>query len=67
MIKNIHKLDRVIRILIFVILLTLYLTNTLTGTLGISLLVIGTILLLTSILNFCPIYRLLGISTCKIK
>jgi len=65
--KNINSLDSIIRIAFFVITLSLFLTKILTGTLAIVLIVAGSILLLTSIVNFCPIYRILGINTCKIK
>jgi hypothetical protein len=45
----------------------LYLTKVITGTLGIVLLIAAVIFLVTSLLNFCPLYTLLGVSTCETK
>ncbi len=59
--------DRVIRILIAVVIAILYFTKTepVTDTVGMVLLVIGAVLLLTALINFCPLYKLLGIKTHK--
>ena len=40
-------------------------TGAAAGTVGIILLVLGGILLLTSVVSFCPLYVLLGIRTCR--
>ncbi|HPR31528.1 MAG TPA: DUF2892 domain-containing protein [Prolixibacteraceae bacterium] len=63
--KNMGKADSYIRLLVSIILVTLYFTETLTGAWGIVALVVAGIFLLTSILGFCPLYTLLGIRTCK--
>ena len=55
--------DRVIRVIIAAVFLTLYFTNVLTGTLGIVLIVISGIFVLTSLVSFCPIYALTGLSS----
>lgn len=65
--KNIGTIDRVIRVIVAAIVLTLYVTNVITGTIGIVLLIIAVVFLLTSIINFCPIYKIFGMSTCKTK
>ncbi|MEZ5046879.1 MAG: DUF2892 domain-containing protein [Chitinophagaceae bacterium] len=65
--KNMGNTDRYIRIAIAVIIAILHLTHVIEGTLGIVLLAVAIIFLLTSFLNFCPIYTLLGINTCKTK
>lgn len=65
--KNLGNTDKIIRILLAVVLAILYFTNTVTGTLGIVLVVFGAILLLTSLVNFCPLYAILGINTCSTK
>ena len=65
MIKNMGAADRIIRVLIAALFAALYFTGTVTGVLGIILLVIGGIFLLTSIFGFCPIYRIFGIKTKK--
>jgi hypothetical protein len=65
--KNMGGADRIIRIILAAVLAILYFTETVTGTLGIVLLVVGGILLLTSFVSFCPLYTLVGASTCKVK
>ena len=62
---NINSTDKVIRILIAIAAAVLYFTGTITGTTGIILLVVGGVLLLTSLISFCPIYHFLGLSTKK--
>ncbi len=63
--NNVAMTDRVIRVLIAVIFTSLYFTSNITGTLGIVLLVLGGVFLVTAFIGFCPIYRILGISTNK--
>ena len=57
---NVGTIDRVLRILVGVLLIAL----TLTGTIGLWGW-IGLVPLSTGVLRFCPLYPLLGISTCK--
>lgn len=64
---NMGALDRILRIIIAVILAILYLTKTVTGTLGIIFLVIALVFLITSILGYCPLYTIVGITTKKSK
>jgi len=64
---NLNSIDRVIRVLLAVTFGVLYYMGIITGVLGIALLVFGVILVFTSFLKFCPIYRIFGISTCKTK
>jgi hypothetical protein len=63
--KNVGSLDSVIRLVIAAILVVLFLTHVLTGTVGIILLVAGIILALTAFVSFCPIYYFLRLSTRK--
>ena len=63
--SNVNTTDRIIRVIITAIVAALYFTNTITGTLGIVLMVAAGILLVTSVINFCPIYYALGLSTNK--
>ena len=65
--KNMGITDRVIRVIIAAIIVLLYFTNIITGTLGIVLIALAGIFVLTSFISFCPIYAPFGISTCKIK
>lgn len=59
--------DRIIRIIVATIFAGLYFTGTVTGTVGIILLVLGAVFLLTSFVSFCPLYLPFGISTCSKK
>jgi hypothetical protein len=63
--RNMGTIDKVIRVLVAVVVGILYFTHTITGTLGIVLLVIAGIFVLTSLLSFCPLYLPFGISTRK--
>lgn len=65
--KNMSNADRIIRLVIVAVIAALYFTGTLTGFLAIALLVAAAIFTLTSILGFCPIYAIFGLSTCPVK
>jgi hypothetical protein len=63
--KNMGSIDKVIRILFAVAVITLYFTNVISGALAIVLLVLAGIFILTSFISFCPLYLPFGISTRK--
>jgi hypothetical protein len=65
--KNMGTIDRAIRIIIALIIGVLFFTEVITGTLGIVLLIVAGVFLLTSFINFCPLYTLVGCNTCKVK
>ncbi len=65
--KNMGNSDRIIRFIVAAIIAALYFTGTVTGTLGIVLLVLAGVFLLTSFISFCPLYAPFGISTCPMK
>lgn len=65
--KNMGSADRIIRILIAAVVVILYATNIISGTLGIILLVVAGVFLLTSFISVCPLYLPFGLSTCKKK
>lgn len=65
--KNIGSTDKIIRIILAVIVVVLYFTNTISGTLALVLGAFAIILLITSFINFCPLYLPFGISTRKKK
>ncbi|WP_117885268.1 YgaP-like transmembrane domain [Aureibaculum luteum] len=67
MTKNLGKIDRIIRIIIFIVMTTLYFSKTVTGTIGLILLLLGGIALLSSLVSFSPVYEIFGISTYKDK
>jgi len=66
MIKNMGSADRIIRLLIAAIAVFLYSNGTLTGTWGIVAIVVAAIFALTSLVGFCPIYKIVGLSTCPV-
>ena len=63
--KNMGTLDKAVRILIAVVIAVLYFANIITGTLAIVLLVVAGVMVLTSLISFCPLYFPFGISTKK--
>lgn len=65
--KNMGSVDRIVRILIAIVVTVLYFTGVISGVLGITLLVIAGVFVLTSLINFCPLYRIFGIRTCAVK
>lgn len=65
--KNMGSTDRAIRVLAAIAVAILYFSGTITGTLGIVLLVVAGVFLLTSLVGFCPLYTLLGLNTCSRK
>lgn len=65
--KNMGSADKIIRIIIAAIIGYLYYNGTISGTLGIVLVVLAGIFVLTSLVSFCPLYTPFGIKTCKVK
>jgi hypothetical protein len=65
--KNIGTADRIIRVIIAAIVAILFFTDVLTGTLGIVLLVMAVVFVITSFINFCPLYTMFGLNTCPMK
>jgi len=54
--RNMSNTDRIFRVLVAALFAYLYFSGTVTGGLGIVLLVLGGVFLLTSIVAFCPLY-----------
>jgi hypothetical protein len=63
--KNMGIVDRAIRIVAAIIFGYLYFSGTVTGALGIVLLILGIIFILTSLVSFCPLYLPFNLSTIK--
>lgn len=63
--RNMSNLDRIIRVLVAAVFAYLYFAGIVSGVLGIVLLVVGAVFILTSIVGFCPLYRLFKIGTFK--
>ena len=65
--RNMGAADRVIRLIISAIIAVLYFNGTVTGTLGLVLIVLAAVFTLTAIMSFCPLYTLVGMNTCAAK
>ena len=61
------NLDKSIRIIAAIAIALLYYLNIISGTLAYILMAVAIILLITSFINFCPLYTILGINSCKLK
>jgi len=65
--KNMGTIDKAVRIIIAAVFSILYFTGTVSGTLGLILLILGGVFLVTSLISFCPLYTLIGLNTCPTK
>lgn len=65
--KNMGSTDRILRIIIAAVIAILYFTGTVSGTLGLVLLILGAVFVLTSLVSFCPLYAIFGLNTCATK
>jgi hypothetical protein len=63
--SNVSTADRITRIIIAVAIVAMYFLDVISGTTGIVLLIIAAVLALTALINFCPLYFLLGLRTNK--
>lgn len=64
--RNMSNLDRIIRAIIFAVSAYLYFGEVIPAPWNLVAIIAGGVLLATSLINFCPIYRIFGISTCKV-
>lgn len=62
--KNMGSTDKTVRLLVAAVAAGLFFTGTVVGTLGYVLLALAGIFTLTSLISFCPIYAIFGLSTC---
>jgi len=65
--KNMSSADRIIRVIIAAIIVILYMTKIISGSLGIILIALSAVFLLTSFISFCPLYRIVGLGTLRRK
>jgi hypothetical protein len=63
--KNMGAIDKGVRLFLVALIVVLYFTHTISGLAAIILGIIAVVFLLTSLVSFCPLYKLLGISTAK--
>lgn len=67
MTKNVGKTDKIVRIVLAVILAALDFFEVVGGGFSWVLSVVAIVLLVTALVNFCPLYTLLGKNTCEKK
>ena len=65
MTRNMGIPDRTIRTMIAVVLAALVVTGQITGTWAIVASVVAAVFVATSLVSFCPLYRVLGMNTCR--
>jgi hypothetical protein len=63
--KNMGSVDRIVRLVLVALVAVLYFMNVISGTLALVLGVLAVVFLITSLVSFCPLYTLFGISTNK--
>ena len=67
---NLGNIDRILRAVIGLVLIGAPLLNQpaiwSNDTLAYASMVVGVVLVATALFRFCPLYRILGISTCKV-
>lgn len=66
MTKNVHPVDRVLRLVLAIALAVLAFKAGLGSTSGVVYAVFAVTTVLTSGIGFCPLYRLLGVNTNRI-
>ncbi len=59
--------DRIIRMIIAVVVATLYYQGIIDGLWGLVLVILAAIFVMTSFISFCPLYALFGINSCPVK
>ena len=62
--KNVGNFDRIARIVVAIALAVLAYRGTLEGGMATGGYIVAAVLLVTSIIGFCPAYRVMGMNTC---
>ncbi len=62
---NVGSADSLVRLGIGIIFLLILIFSSVTGALKILIVILAAIGIGTGLLKFCPLYRVLGVSTCK--
>lgn len=63
--QNMSMTDKYVRMALALTIALLYFFGIITGTLALVLVIVGIIFALTSVVRFCPLYKVFGISTCR--
>lgn len=65
MTKNVGKIDMIVRIVLAAILAYLDWSGTVTGAMSWVVGIVAVVMLVTAFVKFCPLYKILGVDTCK--
>lgn len=65
--KNMGTIDKAVRLTLAAVVLLLYYTHVISGTIALVLLAVAIIFAVTSLLGVCPLYIPFGISTLRKK
>jgi hypothetical protein len=65
--KNMGNVDKIVRLAIAALVIILFSTNVLSGTIGIVLVALSAVFVMTSLIGFCPLYKIVGLSTCSVE
>ena len=65
--KNVGTMDRIIRLIVAIIISTLFYTDTISGMAGNVLVILAVVFFVTSLVSFCPLYAIFGLNTCPVK
>lgn len=65
--RNMGTADRIIRMIIAAIFITLYYNGVISGVWGIVLSILSIVFILTSLVSFCPLYLPFGLSSLRKK
>lgn len=65
--KNIGFSDKIMRLLVAVVFIGLFISDFVTGFWAIGFLLVAGVLVITSLLNFCPLYHFFGWGTNRRK
>lgn len=65
--KNVGNTDKILRLSAALVVVVLYISGLIGGTLAIVLGIAAAVLLLTSAVSFCPLYAMIGVNTCPTK
>jgi hypothetical protein len=63
--SNVGSKDKLIRLAIAIAIIILFYLNVFSEIVGLVLLGFALVLSITSLIGFCPLYRVFGISSCK--
>ena len=67
MTANVGRTDKIVRLVLALVAFGFALVAGIGTALGIVLLLVGVVLAATAFSGFCPIYRVLGMSTCPVR